>query len=108
MEQWAIAREMRERILARFAYEGIEIPIPQRMVWHRDEPAAVADDPDFEYVILDATIVRAHQHSAGGKGGLKLRPSVAPAVASRPSCTSPSMPSATLCVSCSPLGRARR
>ena len=45
MEQWAIAREMRERILARFAYEGIEIPIPQRMVWHRDEPAAVADDP---------------------------------------------------------------
>jgi moderate conductance mechanosensitive channel len=45
MEQWAIAREMRERILARFAYEGIEIPIPQRMVWHRDEPTAVADDP---------------------------------------------------------------
>jgi moderate conductance mechanosensitive channel len=45
MEQWAIAREMRERILARFAYEGIEIPIPQRMVWHRDEPSAVADDP---------------------------------------------------------------
>jgi small-conductance mechanosensitive channel len=45
MEQWAVAREMRERILARFAYEGIEIPIPQRMVWHRDEPTAVADDP---------------------------------------------------------------
>jgi small-conductance mechanosensitive channel len=45
MEQWAVAREMRERILARFAYEGIEIPIPQRMVWHRDEPAAAADEP---------------------------------------------------------------
>jgi small conductance mechanosensitive channel len=44
MEQWAIAREMRERILARFAYEGIEIPIPQRMVWHRDEPAATNTD----------------------------------------------------------------
>jgi small-conductance mechanosensitive channel len=42
MEQWAIAREMRERILARFAYEGIEIPVPQRMVWHRDEPVATA------------------------------------------------------------------
>jgi small conductance mechanosensitive channel len=48
MEQWGIAREMRERILARFAYEGIEIPIPQRMVWHRDEPAtaAAAAEPD--------------------------------------------------------------
>ncbi len=36
---------------------------------------ALADDPDFEYVILDATIVRAHQHSAGAKGGFKIRPS---------------------------------
>ncbi len=36
---------------------------------------ALADDPDFEYVILDATIVRAHQHAAGAKGGLKIRPS---------------------------------
>ena len=43
MEQWAIAREMRERILARFAYEGIEIPIPQRMVWHREEPTAASN-----------------------------------------------------------------
>ena len=38
---------------------------------------ALADDPDFEYVIVDATIVRAHQHSAGAKGGLKIRPSAA-------------------------------
>ena len=36
---------------------------------------ALADDPDFEYVMLDSTIVRAHQHSAGAKGGLKIRPS---------------------------------
>jgi hypothetical protein len=28
----------------------------------------------FEYVIIDATIVRAHQHAAGQKGGLKLKP----------------------------------
>lgn len=34
-------------------------------------------DQDLEYVMLDATIVRAHQHSAGAKGGLKRRkPSV--------------------------------
>ena len=34
--QWAVAREMRERIKARFDHEGIEIPFPQRVVWHRD------------------------------------------------------------------------
>jgi putative transposase len=34
---------------------------------------ALADDPDFEYVMIDSTIVRAHQHAAGGKGGLKIR-----------------------------------
>lgn len=40
--------------------------------------AALADDPDFEYVVIDATIVRAHQHAAGAKGGLKLKRSAAP------------------------------
>jgi transposase len=49
-------------------------------VWERLF-AALADDPDFEYVIIDATIVRAHQHSAGGKGGLRLKPSDARAAA---------------------------
>jgi putative transposase len=42
---------------------------------------ALADDPDFEYLIIDSTIVRAHQHAAGAKGGLKIRPSVARAAA---------------------------
>jgi hypothetical protein len=36
---------------------------------------ALADDPDFEYLIVDSTIVRAHQHASGAKGGLKIRPS---------------------------------
>ncbi len=45
-------------------------------VWRRIF-AALADDPDFEYVIIDSTIVRAHQHAAGGKGGPRLRPSAA-------------------------------
>lgn len=35
---------------------------------------ALADDPDFEYVIIDSTIVRAHQHATGKKGGLKIAP----------------------------------
>ncbi len=38
LEQWAVAREMRERIKARFDIEHIEIPLPQRVVWHRGEP----------------------------------------------------------------------
>jgi len=42
-------------------------------VWHRIF-AALSDDPDFEYLILDSTIVRAHQHATGAKGGLKIRP----------------------------------
>ncbi len=31
---------------------------------------AMADDPDFEYLIIDSTIVRAHQHAAGAKKGV--------------------------------------
>ena len=34
-------------------------------------------DADFEYVLIDGTIVRLHQHGAGAKGGLRARPSVA-------------------------------
>ena len=49
-------------------------------VWQRIF-AALADDLDFEYLILDSTIVRVHQHAAGAKGGLKIRPSVARAAA---------------------------
>jgi putative transposase len=35
----------------------------------------MSDDPDFEYLTVDSTVVRAHQHAAGAKkGGLKIRP----------------------------------
>jgi putative transposase len=57
----------------------------------------LADDPDFEHVMIDATIVRAHQQAAGAKGGLKIRPSDARAGGSAPRSTSPSMRSATRC-----------
>ncbi|MBC9248438.1 IS5 family transposase [Paracoccus sp. 11-3] len=30
---------------------------------------AMSDDPDFEYLIVDSTIIRAHQHASGGKKG---------------------------------------
>ncbi len=39
-------------------------------VWQRIL-TALADDPDFEYLILNSTIVRAHQHAAGAKGDSK-------------------------------------
>ena len=43
-------------------------------VWQRIF-TAMADDPDFEYLIIDSTIVRAHQHAAGAKKGLRIKPS---------------------------------
>lgn len=36
-EQWKVARELRQRVKARFDSEGIEIPFPQRTVWVRNE-----------------------------------------------------------------------
>ncbi len=41
-------------------------------VWERLFQA-LSNDPDFEYLMIDSTIVRAHQHSAGAKGGLKRK-----------------------------------
>lgn len=37
-------------------------------VWQR-VLETVGGDPDLEYLLLDSTIVRAHQHAAGAKGG---------------------------------------
>lgn len=43
LQQWEVARTMRERVKARFDHEGIEIPLPQRVIWHRDAPPADGD-----------------------------------------------------------------
>ncbi len=42
-QQWSVARELRERIKDRFDLEGVEIPLPQRMVWHRNVPPKQTD-----------------------------------------------------------------
>ena len=42
----------------------------QKGVWERIFNA-LAEDADNEYAMIDATIVRAHQHAAGAKGGIK-------------------------------------
>ena len=41
----------------------------------------VSDEPDFEYALIDGTIVTAHQKASGAKGGLKIRPSAGRAAA---------------------------
>ena len=45
----------------------------QKGMWDRIFKA-LSDDPDFEYVLIDATHIRVHQHGTGAKGGLKNRP----------------------------------
>jgi transposase len=42
--------------------------------------AELSGDADFEYALIDGTIVRVHRHGTGAKGGLKIRPSAARAV----------------------------
>lgn len=39
---------------------------------------ALRDDPDFEYVLIDATISKVHADATPRKGGLKLTPSGGP------------------------------
>ena len=34
---------------------------------------ALSGDPDFEYALIDGTIVKVHRHGSGARGGLTLR-----------------------------------
>jgi moderate conductance mechanosensitive channel len=43
MEQWAAARELRQRIKARFDHEGVEVPSSPRVVWSRVGPQPTAE-----------------------------------------------------------------
>ncbi len=40
---------------------------------------SLSGDPDFEYALIDGTIIRVHQHGTGAKGGLVVRRLGAPA-----------------------------
>lgn len=42
---------------------------------------ACSEEPDMEYAMVDATIVKVHRHGQGAKGGLAARPSAARKVA---------------------------
>src|SRR5713226_9404164 len=42
---------------------------------------AASEEPDMEYAMVDATIVKVHRHGQGAKGGLRARPSANPRAA---------------------------
>jgi transposase len=58
----------------------------KRGVWPR-VLEALGGDADLEHLLLDSTIVRAHQHAAGAKGGSITQRSGVPAAAGRPRST---------------------
>jgi putative transposase len=60
----------------------------RRRVWQRILEA-LGGDPDLEHLLLDSTIVRAHQHAAGAKGGETARHWVARGAAGPRKSTSP-------------------
>jgi len=65
----------------------------KRGVWAR--VLQIWQDPDLECLMLDSTVIRAHQHAAGArKKGARTKRSVAPVAASAPNCTSRWMPAA--------------
>ena len=58
----------------------------------------LAGDPDCESVMIDSTIVRAHHHAAGAKGGLlRRKPLASRRVGYPPTSTPPSMAWALRC-----------
>ena len=64
-------------------YRWIEMGVFDRLL------AAVAADPDLEWLAIDATVIRAHAQAAGARrkrGALKPWLSAARAAASAPSC----------------------
>lgn len=52
----------------------------KRGVWERVLEIC-GGDPDLENLLLDSTIVRAHQHAAGAKKGRRAKPSAVPVAA---------------------------
>jgi putative transposase len=74
-------------------------------VWARVLKAV--QSPDLEALMLDSTIVRAHQHAAGGTEKKGMKRSVVRVAASAPSCISPAIPEAIRLNSGSVRGKSR-
>ena len=52
----------------------------------------IGEDADLEWLLLDSTIIRAHQHAAGKKGGKPDKPWGVHEADSAPKCTLPLTP----------------
>ncbi len=68
-------------------------------VWQR-VAEALSDDVDLEWLMIDSTVVRAHQHAAGQKGGPRSNSLGVARGDSAPRSTSRSTGLATPCGSC--------
>jgi len=62
--------------------------------------ACLSGEPDFEYALIDGTIVTAHHKASGARGGPKARPSGARVAAGPPRSSPSPTRSATWCASC--------
>ena len=61
--------------------------------------ACLSDEPDFEYALVDGTIVTANQKASGARGGPKARPSGVRVAACPPRSSPSPTRSATWCAS---------
>ena len=76
------------------------------VVWLRIFETLAAKSPQSLHLI-DSSIIRAHQHAAGGKKGVRITPLAVLVVACAQRSTRWSMSGACPCGSCSPLARLR-
>ncbi len=66
LSQWKVARELRARIKQQFDAEGIEIPFPQRVVWHRGDASGSPTDTDLPDRDLGANGASGRPHEGLG------------------------------------------
>ena len=68
LEQWAVAREMRQRIKYRFDHEGIAMQVPQRLFWQQGPGQQVpASRPPLREQLSRST--QRDLSRRGGRGG---------------------------------------
>jgi len=65
----------------------------QKGVWQK-VMEALSEEADLEWLLIDSTVIRAHQHAAGKKGGKRKKSLAGPGADSVPRCMSQSMLSA--------------
>lgn len=71
--------------------------LSEASVWRRIAEG-MADDPDFEYLILDSAVTRAHHHAVGAKRDFELfRADLRAALCQAPTAAGAASPLTTRC-----------